>query len=220
VFSTDQRVLWAGLVRHLSVTQGVKATVTPDMLARKLLMADLGIAGPAVATGKGRLSLRNYLSKPVERRGESPDTLTNWISDTLEVAHSFGFLKRQEGYKAKNPRARLYELSHDGLDDIFRSFSLEFEKWVARRIYTFLALLFVALFVLPYFVAIVLTDGIWQALTIVVGFAVIVPIYAGITWIMLKVFDFIAVVIYYPIIRRLVRGSIRSGKRKPDRDLI
>ncbi len=219
VFKSDQRVLWAGLVRHLSVTQGVKAILTPDMLARNLRMADLGIAGPAVAAGKG-LALHNYLSKPVERRGASPQILTDWITETLEVARSFGFLKRQEGYKANNPRARLYELSHDGLDDIFRSFSLEFEKWATRRVLTLLAFVYVILFGMPYFTLTALTEGMWAAIGRFLVFVVFGAIYLGILWIMLKLYVYIAVVIYYPFVRRLVRGTIKSGGKKPRRDQV
>jgi hypothetical protein len=215
VFTTDQRLLWAGLVRHLSVAHGVKATVTPEMLARKLQMTDLGIAGPAVAAKKG-LSVWRYLRTRVERRRAIPDSLTDWISKTLDVAHSFGFLKRQEGYKANNPRARLYELSHDGLDDILRFFSLEFEKWVARRVYTFQALLFVALVVAPYFAIIALNEGILQALFLAALLVILGVVYLGVLWILSKLYVYVAMVIYYPIVRRLVRGSIRSGgKSRP-----
>jgi hypothetical protein len=72
VFTADQRVLWAGLVRHLSVAPGVKALVTPNLLGRKLLMSDLGMAGPATAAGKG-LSVWRYLNNRSERRNAAPN---------------------------------------------------------------------------------------------------------------------------------------------------
>jgi len=212
VFKADQRVLWAGLVRHLSVAQGVKATVTPEMLSRKLLMRDLGMAGPAVAAGKG-FSVRTYLNTPIEKRGASPDHLTNWISETLELGHSFGFLKRQEGYKVNNSNARLYELSHDGLDNIFRSFSLEFEKWVVKRIYILWSFLFVALFVLPWFLSTALNEGIGPALVLLVSIILGFALYLLIIWILTILYPYVAAVIYYPIVRWLVRGSVHSAEQ-------
>lgn len=212
VFTASQRLLWAGLVRHLSVAHGVKATVTPDMLARKVLMTDLGIAGPAIAAGKG-LSVWRYLGMRVERRGRTPDRLTDWITETLDVAHSFGFLKRQQGYKASDPHARLYELSHDGLVDIFRTFSLEFEKWVARRVYTLQAI-FAIIFILgPWFTIVVLNEGIAQALLILILFIIGGLVYLGILWILMKIYVYVAAIIYYPIVRGLVSGSIKPPKQ-------
>ena len=205
-------MLWAGLTRHLSVAHGVKSAVTADMLARKLLMKDLGIAGPAVSAGKG-VSVLKYLNKPVEKRSATPSRLTNWISETLEVGHSFGFLKKQEGYGGANPHSRLYELSHDSLDDIFRSFSLEFEKWLAKRIYTFWFLIFVLFFVLPYFTMIVIERGISEALLVLMAVVFGLAIYGGLIWILILVAPYIAALIYYPIIRRLTRGSIKAARK-------
>jgi hypothetical protein len=178
VFTADQRVLWAGLTRHLSVAHGVKAVVTADMLGRKLQMKDLGIAGPAVSAGKG-VSVLKYLNKSVEARIAPPAHLTNWILETLEVGHSFGFLKKQEGYGDTSPLSRLYELSHDSLDDIFRLFSLEFEKWMAKRIYIFWSLIFVLFFVLPYFTIEVLDKGILQVLIMLMILVVVGAFYLG-----------------------------------------
>ena len=207
-FKTDQRVLWAELTQHLSVARGVKSAVTAESLARKLRIADLGIAGRAVAAGRG-LSVRNYLSLAVERRGNIPEQLLDWISETLDLGHSVGFLKRQEGFKTDNPRARLFELSHDGLDDVFRTFSLEFEKWVTKRIVTFWAAVFIVLFILPFVVLYAIENGIIAALLFVVAMTVGFAIYAGLIWLMLKLFDFLAILIYYPIVRRLTRGPVK-----------
>jgi hypothetical protein len=210
VFTADQRVLWAGLTRHLSVAHGVKAVVTADMLARKLQIKDLGIAGPAVSAGKG-IAVLKYLKKPVEGRSAIPSRLTNWISETLEVGHSFGFLKKQEGYGGTNPHSRLYELSHDSLD-IFRLFSLEFEKWLAKRVYIFWSLIFVLFFVVPYFTMIVLDKGILEALFVLVVMVFAAAIYLGLLWVLILVAPYIAALIYYPIVRRLTRGSIKAAR--------
>jgi hypothetical protein len=213
VFATDQRVLWAGLARHLSVAQGVKATVTPEMLSQKLLLTDLGISGPAVAAGKG-LAVRNHLLKPVERRSERNEALTAWIAETLDKAHSVGFLKRQQGFKIGNDRARLYELSHDGLDAVFKSFSLEFEKRMVWRIAILWIVIVVFLFVLPGFVFLAIRDGFLSALAAFAVGVVVMAVYGGLLWLMMKLLDFLAVIIYYPIVRRLARGSIKS-RQKP-----
>jgi hypothetical protein len=206
-FEADQRVLWAGLVRHLSVAHGVKSTVTPDSLCRKLLLTDLGIAGPAFAAGKG-LAVQKYLARSVERRGACPPKLTAWIMGTLETAYKCSFLKRQEGFKANDPQTRLYELSHDGLDDIFRSFSLEFEKWVTRRVLFLWGTLLVLFFIAPYVAYIAYTDGVvYAVLAIVVG-AVAIAVYIGIVWVVIKLMSYLALVTYYPVVRWLVRGRV------------
>ncbi len=219
VFTTDQRVLWAGLARHLSVAQGVKATVTPEMLSRKLLMADLGVAGPAVAASKGKV-VRNYLLKPIEKRLENNEGLTTWIAETLEKAHSFGFLKKQEGFKVGNDRARLYELSHDGLDTVFRTFSLEFEKWIFKRVAIFWSMLFVLFFAVPLFIISAIENGLVAALWTLVAVVPVLGLYAGVLWIVMKVLDYLAFIFYYPFVRLLARGSIKAGgknKKKPDK---
>ena len=141
VFPTDQRVLWAGLIRHLSASHGVKATVTPEILSRKLIISNLGMVGPAFAVSKG-LNVRDYLKKAVEGRGPPPGALIQWITDTLTTAQGFGFLKQQRGFEQGSSR-NLFELTHDSLDDIFRAFSLDFERWISRKIYKFYASLYV-----------------------------------------------------------------------------
>ncbi len=215
VFTADQRVLWAGLTRHLSVAHGVKAVVTSDMLARKLLMKDLGIAGPAVSAGKG-IAVLKYLQKPIEKRIVAPSRLTDWISETLEASHSFGFLKKQEGYGGTNPHSRLYELSHDSLDDIFRLFSLEFEKWLAKRIYLFWSLIFILFFVLPFLTYNVLQKGILETLLLLMVLVISGAIYFGFFLVIMLVAPYIAAVIYYPIVRRLTRGSIKAPRGTAD----
>jgi hypothetical protein len=212
VFTTDQRVLWAGLTRHLSVAQGVKATVTPEILAQKLLMVDLGVAGPAIAASKGR-AVRKYLLSPSEGRTESNDRLTDWIAETLDKAHSFGFLKKQEGFKVESHRARLYELSHDGLDNVFRAFSLEFEKWMVRRIAAFWVAILVGIILMPFFIYVAIMDGILSALGSAAVVIIGMVIYGGIIWLSIKLLEFLASIFYYPVVRFLARGSIKPSKK-------
>jgi hypothetical protein len=207
VFTTDQRVLWAGLVRHLSVAPGVKALVTPKMLGQKLLMSDLGLAGAATATGKS-LSVWRYLNNRSKRREAAPEPLLIWISETLEKARTFGFLKRQEYSQGQSSQSQLYELSHDGLDEILREFSLEFEKWVARRVYALLAILFVIVFLLPYFCIVAFNQGLAAALNVFLITVAVGALYAGVIWVISKLIVYVAAVTYYPIVRRVVGGSI------------
>jgi hypothetical protein len=68
-------------------------------------------------------------------------------------------LKRQESFQGQDSQSPLYELSHDGLDEVLRGLSLEFEKWVARRVYTLLAIIFIVVFLLPYAIFIVEEAG-------------------------------------------------------------
>ena len=175
-------------------------------------MTDLGIAGAAIAAGRG-LSVWRYLRTRVERLERTPESLTNWITETLDVALSFGFLKRQQGYKASDPHARLYELSHDGLDDIFRTFSLEFEKWVAKKVYTLQTILLIIFLVLPYFIFYILLEGILKALLFLALITFGGAIYLGIISILLKIYVYVAAAVYYPIVRALVSGSINPPKQ-------
>jgi cellulose synthase/poly-beta-1,6-N-acetylglucosamine synthase-like glycosyltransferase len=111
----------------------------------------------------------------------------------------------------------LYELSHDSLDDIFRSFSLEFEKWVSKRIYLFWSVIFVLLFVLPFMF---LADDIWGALFLMAVMIISGVMYLGLIWVIMLIAPYIAAVIYYPIVRQLARGSIKPSattKREPTR---
>jgi hypothetical protein len=177
-----------------------------------LTLRDLGVAGPAIAISKGR-AVRNCLLKSPEQRIENNDVLTNWIAETLDKAHSFGFLKKQEGFKIDSDRARLYELSHDGLDSIFRDFSLEFEKWMVRRIAFFWAAVLVGVFLMPFFVYAAIKDGILSALGVAAALIAGMGIYGVAIWLVLKLFEFLSSIFYYPIVRLLARGSIKPGKK-------
>jgi hypothetical protein len=212
-FAPDQRLLWAGFTRHLSAAQGVKATVTSEVLARKLLLTDLGIAGPAMTAGKG-MNLQRYLARPVEKRGAAPPALTAWVQSTLSVAHDCGFLKRHEGF-ASGDNNRFYELAHDSLDEIFRSFALDFERWVSRRVYFLLAALGVVFFILPYIAYLFLTNTLLKALLIILGSAIALALYMGLVWVLLKIMGLIARVIYYPIVRRLVSAPVGESYTRP-----
>jgi hypothetical protein len=168
------------------------------------MMSDLGMAGPATAAGKG-LSVWRYLNNRSGKREDAPERLRIWISETLEKARTFGFLKRQEGLQGQNSQSPLYELSHDGLDEILRGFSLEFEKWAARRIYRLLAIIFVVVFLLPYAVFVFEELGL-EGLAIL---SITALGYVGVFWIVMKLGVYVAAVTYYPIVRRLVGGSMR-----------
>jgi conflict system STAND superfamily ATPase len=204
VFQSDQRVLWAGLTRHLSTAHGVKATVSAEMLSRKLLLSDLGIAGPAICVGKDR-ETRRYLEKPVEKREPAPAVLTSWISETLTVAAGFGFLKRQKGV-GHGTDGNLFELARDALIDVFRAFSLDFEKWIARRVYILLAGMVGLLIVLPGSIFLLVTQGLeFLLLYLVAG-----GIYVGSLYIMGLLFRYLKELIYFPIVRALARGEVRQ----------
>jgi hypothetical protein len=206
VFPTDQRVLWAGLIRHLSASHGVKATVTSEILSRKLILSDLGIVGPAFAVSKGR-DVRDYLKRPVESREQPPSALIQWMIDTLTTAHQFGFLKRQQGFQQGNSR-NMFELAHDSLDDVFRAFSLEFEKWISRRVYKLYGILYGVLFILPILVYFIITEGIlWGLVFFLIG-VIGLLIYLGVFLLFRILGRFLARVILFPVLRWLARGKV------------
>jgi hypothetical protein len=91
-------------------------------------------------------------------------------------------------------------------------FSLEFEKWLAKRVYIFWSLIFVLFFVVPYFTMIVLDKGILEALFVLVVMVFAAAIYLGLLWVLILVAPYIAALIYYPIVRRLTRGSIKAAR--------
>lgn len=211
-FAPDQRFLWAGLTRYLTAAHGVKATVTVDMLTSKLLLKDLGIAGPAMAAGKGR-EVQRYLARPVEKRGEPPPALTSWVESTLSKAHVCGFLKRQAGF-VEGDGGRLYELAHDSLDEIFRSFAIDFERWVIKRVYTLLTAIAFLLFILPNLIYVFATSTLFEALLLVVGGMVAILFYVALLWLLGKLIGVIALVTYYPIVRRLLSGPVSESLNK------
>jgi hypothetical protein len=65
-----------------------------------------------------------------------------------------------------------------------------------------------------------LADDIWQALLLMAVMIVSGVVYGGVIWVLMLIAPYIAAVIYYPIVRRLARGSIKSSattKREPTR---
>jgi hypothetical protein len=208
-FTADQRVLWAGLARHLSAAHGVKAIVTSDLLTKKLHLTDLGIAGSAVATKHSR-AVRKYLAKPIERRDSAPQALVDWIGSTLEAAASCGFLKKQQSYTSGG--RPLYELSHDSLDDVFRNFSLEFEKWITKRVYLLQAILFSVLCLIPVIAYLIANIGWLETATLLIAFLLGGAIYVGIFYVLAKLFQYLLELLYYPIVRLLARGRVKPKR--------
>jgi hypothetical protein len=176
------------------------------MLSRKLVLSDLGIVGPAFAVSKG-LDVRSYLGRAVERRGPPPGTLTQWITDTLTTAQRFGFLKQQKGFRQGSARD-LFELAHDSLDDIFRVFSLDFEKWISRRVYKFYASLYVLFLGVPIFLFLVMSKGLAEGIVIFLIGIFAMAIYSGIIYLFVLLFSFLARIILFPILRLLARGRV------------
>jgi hypothetical protein len=82
-FSAADRVLWAGLTRHLIVAHGVKAIVSAEQLARSITYPDLGMAGRATAEVKLSGTGSDYLDLLPERRGTPPSDLLQWIGGVL-----------------------------------------------------------------------------------------------------------------------------------------
>jgi hypothetical protein len=189
----------------------VKATVSTRSLGQKLTLADLGSAGAAVALGIGG-GTRGYLERSVESRGAAPAELENWISGTLTTAQRFGFLKQQKVFLGGSA-CTFFEVSHDSLIDIFRAFSLEFEKWISRRIVTFLAVLFGGLFGIPIIVFLIAILGTESVEVIGLGILYIGG-YALVAYIFGLIMRFLKDILYFPIVRRLARGTInRKGTR-------
>ena len=129
-FTQSDRVLWAGISRHLMAAPGIKAIVTPMSLARKLEITDLGVVGRAVVSKALPAPARKYLERKPNVRAEPPEQLVTWISDVLKKGSSAGFLKRQAGF---DERENLYELSHDRLGEILAQFTFDFQERLRKR---------------------------------------------------------------------------------------
>ena len=99
------------------------------------------------------------------------------------------------------------------MDDIFRTFSLEFEKWVAKRVYILQATLATIFLLLPWFIIYILQEGILNALIFLAAITFGGALYLGILWILLKIYVYVAAAVYYPIVRALVSGSINPPKQ-------
>jgi hypothetical protein len=226
-FTTYDRVLWAGMTRHLVVAQGIKAITDTEAMAGKLRMEDLGFAGAAVAKARLPKFDNEYLRQMPERRGEPPAALVGWISEVVAKAVQAGFIKQQHGLPGSATGQQhstnlrnLFELSHDSLSDLFRQFSVEFESWVRGRWAKLVGVLFGGLFVLPFFVISVIHSGLVATLLEFAGFAIFLVLYLLFLIIMVLVMNYFFILIGYPIVRRLARGVVpfppdRQKERSP-----
>lgn len=202
--SALDRVLWVGVARQLSLTQGVKAIVSPASIAHKLRLDDLGVAGPAALDWELTRKERRYLAAPPEKRGVPPQALLNWISRVLNLSVAVGFLKRQRGSSVNE---RLYELSHDSLSPFIQQFSIEFEQWINIRwkIWRW-TIGTLVLLTPPIMVALILYgfEKVMYGGAIVLGG---VLFYIAFIWLYLKVSTFIYEALAFPMIRLLAKGD-------------
>ena len=67
---------------------------------------------------------------------------------------------------------------------------------------------------LPIFGYIAIKEGILVALGQAALACVVLALYIGVIWLLIKFVDFLASIFYYPIVRLLARGSIKPS-RKP-----
>jgi hypothetical protein len=218
-FSPADRVLWVGLAKYLTVTSGVKSIVSAEALALKLRVIDLGISGPAFIWKMLKRSSRNYLARRPENRGPPPTDLQEWISKVVSSAAEAGLLKRQRstmkaGSESEATITTLYELSHDALGEIFQAFSVSFESWITKRVYFALGAISVSIFFLPFLVMIALREGIREALLYAVLIPVGLALYVGFIYIVAQIFQFIAAIIWYPLVRVLAKGRVPEPVKK------
>lgn len=210
-------MLWVGLTRHLVLSRGVKAIVTPHALARKLRIEDLGLAGAAVAQGAVSVAARQYLEGAPETRLTPPSELLGWISSVLSKGAEVGFVKQQRGLRdvsaddsSTSSGATLFELSHDTLGDVLQQFSVEFESWLRFRWYMLWAVFAGTVLGLPG-IALAIAAGVGiQELLIFLLFG---GLYVLAIWIARVVGRVLYRVIAYPILRRLARGEIPLPKK-------
>jgi hypothetical protein len=225
VFSAFDRILWAGLTRHLIAAHGVKSTVSVDQLARTLLTGDLGIAGPAIAEKELTDAGSAYLAQAPEKRGTPPRDLAKWIYGVLSKAVEVGFMKRQ--LRLLGPRAEtsdtqvaaavpdegdrhIYELSHDALADILQSFKIEFEGWIRMKIAKLVGGVVGAIIALPllYMLASVTLADVLGFLGMVLLMIVGGGAYIVSLLIMTYIAKWLGRLFLHPIYRRLVHGRV------------
>lgn len=213
-FDAFDRVLWAGMTRHLVVAQGIKAITDNRSMARKIRIEDLGFAGPAVAKARLPKLDNEYMRQMPERRGDPPEGLVAWIADVVEKGVQAGFLKQQHGVslapnEAEAPNLnRLFEISHDSLSDLFRQFSVEFESWVRGRWAKLVGVLFGLLVVLPFFVSSWIANGLLKTLIGAVIAVLGLVVYLLFVVVMALIMNFVFGLVAYPVIRRLARGMV------------
>jgi hypothetical protein len=227
-FSSADRVLFVGMTRHLVVSQGVKAIVNRQLLANKLRMEDLGLAGPAVIQATLGAKGRKYFETSPERRIAIPDPSTDdydlrlqmlaWIGRVLEKSVSAGFTKRQRGLQADGSRdlENIYELSHDSIGTILQQFAIDFEAWIQSRYAKLLGAIIGLLLGLPLFVVFVIPFLIemfksYGAIRMLLGFGfilLIVAFYGVVMWLADQFMKWLYRLIFFPIIRRLAKDEV------------
>jgi hypothetical protein len=214
-FSTYDRVLWAGMTRHLVVAQGIKAITDAPAMARKLRMEDMGFAGAAVAKIRLPKLDNEYLKEMPERRGDPPPRLVAWISDVIEKGVEAGFIKQQRGLPAvtggqaqSSAFKHLFELSHDSLSNLFQQFSVEFESWVRGRWAKLVGILGGGLVALPFFVISVITQGLIKTLIELATLVIFIVVELVLIVLIFLAAEYLFGLIGYPIVRRLARGVV------------
>jgi hypothetical protein len=217
-FDSFQRVLWVGLTRHLVLSQGVKAIVSPRILSKKLNIKDLGMAGSASLYGRKMKKEKLYLNELVEERGEPSLKLMTEISNVLDKGVQVGFLKKQRcvaiSYhnSVDHSQDSLYEVSHDALTPIFQQFALDFETQLRTRIAMMIGLAFACIILTPLCIADIIAEGLkvflqQLPLRLVIGLAIAV-LYVTIIIICSIVLSFFSRIIIFPIIRGFAKFRV------------
>jgi hypothetical protein len=212
-FSAADRVLWSGLTRHLIVAHGIKSIVSAEQIARSLLIADLGIAGRAVAEQEVLRTDVAYLDWPPEKRGVPAETLVAWIERVLEIAVDVGFMKRQRRFvrSQRASAAYVYELSHDALADIFQTFKIEFEGWIRTKLAKLVGAFVGAIVVLPLLIFALLTAS-WTDILgfagVLIVFVVLMALYIAVLWVVGLILTALGRLVMHPVYRRLMRGRV------------
>ena len=210
-FDSADRILWAGMTRHLVVAQGIKAIASPLSMAKRLKLDDLGFAGSAVVHKRCSTEARKYLTTLPDSREHPPRDLVTWIASVLDAGVSLGFLKRQGSgttTPARIDEETLVELSHDMLGDVFRQFSVELETWVRGRWAKLVAAIFALGFVIPSFLYTWRDLGFLAAILMLVVLALGLVVYLIVIVLMLMIGGFLFKLIGYPIVRRLAKGVV------------
>jgi hypothetical protein len=211
LYSPLDRILWAGLTRHLSAAQGVKAIVSPGMLCRRLRTSDLGVAGPAVLDYELTARERRYLDKPPESRTQPPAALVTWVTRVLNAGELAGLLKRQRGLRGNE---NIYELSHDSLGPLLQQFALDLESWIRARWYMLVAALVTFFVILPGIGLMLAYLGLGQTAHYLFVGLVGLGFYFVLFWVIMKLVSFMAEALFFPLIRRLCKGRVPVKSRR------
>lgn len=209
--SSNDRVLWAGLTRHLIVAHGVKSIVSAEQLARIVTFPDLGLAGRAVAEVEIAPTSISYLDQAPEKRYPAPRDILEWIERVLESAVEAGFMKRQRAFHESSKAIPIYELSHDALADVLQVFKIEFEVWVQAKVFKLYGVIIGGVLVLPLLIYIIINatlDGVISFAGVILQAGVMLALYVGVFWVFSKILNFLGQLIVHPIYRRLSRGRV------------